>query len=108
DTIEPVSHEPAAAHTPTMIPQARAFGRTVRPDAPTEDRVLLVVDIQNDFCPNGALAVPGGDEVVPVINKLSRRVAHVILTQDWHCEDHLSFASSHPGKKALERVSLPY
>ena len=53
----------------------------------------------------GARPSPGGDEVVPIINKLSRRFAHVILTQDWHCEDHLSFASSHPGKKPLERVA---
>ena len=73
-----------------------------------ENRVLLVVDVQNDFCPGGAPAVPGGDEVVPVVNRLSRQFAHVILTQDWHCAGHLSFASSHPGKKPLDRVSLPY
>ena len=70
--------------------------------------MLLVVDIQNDFCPDGALAVPEGDQVVPIINKLTRRFAHVILTQDWHCEDHLSFASSHPGKHPLERIELSY
>jgi nicotinamidase/pyrazinamidase len=75
---------------------------------PSEDRVLLVVDIQNDFCPAGALAVPEGDEIVKIINKLSRRFAHVILTQDWHCEDHLSFASSHPGRKPLEQIELSY
>jgi len=92
----------------TTIPQVKVAGTTVKPATPTENRVLIVVDIQNDFCPDGALAVPGGDEVVPVINKLSRRFAHVILTQDWHCEDHLSFASSHPGKKHLETVILPY
>lgn len=73
-----------------------------------ENRVLLVVDVQNDFCPHGALAVPEGDQVVPVINQLSRRFAHVILTQDWHCKDHLSFASSHPGMKPLERIELAY
>ena len=103
----------AAASTPTMglsepdpaaIPRLKATGQAM----PTENRVLLVVDIQNDFCPGGALAVPGGDEAVPVINKLSRRFAHVILTQDWHCEDHLSFASSHPGKRPLDRVELCY
>jgi nicotinamidase/pyrazinamidase len=93
---------------PTVIPRLTAAGQTVRPAAPTENRVLLVVDVQNDFCPNGALAVTDGDEVAPVINKLSRRFAHVILTQDWHCEDHLSFASSHPGKKPLDRVELFY
>ncbi len=97
-----------ATPNPTVIPRLRAGGRGVSPAVPTENRVLLVVDIQNDFCPNGALAVGGGDEVVPVINKLSRRFAHVILTQDWHCEDHLSFASSHPGKIPLDRVELSY
>lgn len=75
---------------------------------PPENRVLLVVDIQNDFCPGGALAVPDGDQMVPVINRLSRRFAHVILTQDWHCDDHLSFASSHPGKQPLDSVELSY
>jgi nicotinamidase/pyrazinamidase len=54
------------------------------------------------------LAVPGGDLVVPRINKLAKKFAHVILTQDWHNEDHLSFASSHPGKKAMERIDMPY
>lgn len=91
-----------------MIPRLKATGKTVRPARPAENRVLLAVDIQNDFCPNGALAVPGGDEVVPIVNKLSRQFTHVILTQDWHCRDHLSFASAHPGKKPLERVELPY
>jgi nicotinamidase-related amidase len=81
---------------------------SVRPATPTENRVLLVVDVQNDFCPKGALAVPGGDQVVPVVNKLMRRFAHVILTQDWHSADHLSFASSHPGKQPYDRVQLPY
>jgi len=71
-------------------------------------QLLLVVDVQNDFCPGGALPAPGGDEVVPIINDLSRRFAHVALTQDWHVADHLSFASSHPGTKPLERVALPY
>ncbi|MCE9561516.1 MAG: isochorismatase family protein [Planctomycetes bacterium] len=111
DTEEHVHQDIGAAYSPTMqtvIPKLKAVGQLVRPAVPSENRVLLVVDIQNDFCPNGALAVPGGDEVVPIINKLSRRFAHVILTQDWHCEDHLSFASSHPGKKPLERVELPY
>jgi nicotinamidase/pyrazinamidase len=108
DTEEYVTAAIAAASGQTAIPQLRVAGRVPHPASPTENRVLLVVDIQNDFCPNGALAVPGGDEVVPVINKLSRRFAHVILTQDWHCPDHLSFASSHPGKKPLDRVQLSY
>lgn len=92
----------------TVIPELKVFGRTLRPARPSEDRVLLVVDIQRDFCPNGALGVPNGDEVVPIVNKLSRRFAHVVMTQDWHCEDHLSFASSHPGNKPLDRIELPY
>ncbi len=71
-----------------------------------DDRVLLVTDLQNDFCPGGPLAVPGGDEVVPVINRVARQFAHVILTQDWHTPDHLSFASSHPGRRPLERIEL--
>jgi nicotinamidase/pyrazinamidase len=76
--------------------------------APTENRVLLVVDIQNDFCPDGALGIPEADIVVPIINDLAKRYPHVILTQDWHCVDHLSFASSHPGKNVLDRVELSY
>jgi nicotinamidase/pyrazinamidase len=75
---------------------------------PTEDAVLLIVDVQNDFCPGGALAVPHGDDVVPVINRLARRFAHVALTQDWHPARHLSFASSHPGKQPYESVTLDY
>ncbi len=96
------------ASTTSVIPTAKVLGRVLRPAAPSENRVLLVVDVQNDFCPQGALAVPEGDQIVPIINKLSRRFAHVILTQDWHCEDHLSFASSHPGTRPLERVELSY
>lgn len=92
----------------TLIPAVRTAGRVLRPATPAENRVLLVVDVQNDFCPGGALAVPGGHEVVPRINKLARKFAHVILTQDWHNEDHLSFASSHPGRKAMDRIELPY
>jgi nicotinamidase/pyrazinamidase len=75
----------------------------------TDERdVLLVVDVQNDFMPLGALAVPRGDEIVPVVNALARRFANVVLTQDWHPPRHISFASSHPGRKPFERVRLPY
>jgi nicotinamidase/pyrazinamidase len=70
--------------------------------------VLLVVDIQNDFCPGGSLAVPQGDEVVPVINRLTSRFEHVVLTQDWHPDGHLSFASAHPGKAPYDIVDLAY
>lgn len=70
--------------------------------------VLIVVDIQNDFCPGGALSVPRGDEVVPIINRLAARFRHVVLTQDWHPPGHISFASRHPGKKPLDTVAAPY
>lgn len=73
-----------------------------------ESDVLLVVDIQNDFCPEGALAVPNGDEVVPVVNRLARKFRHVVLTQDWHPSDHQSFASHHPGRKPFELIDVAY
>jgi nicotinamidase/pyrazinamidase len=69
---------------------------------------LIVVDVQNDFCPGGALAVPKGDEVVPLINRLAARFDNVVLTQDWHPRGHASFASSHPGRKPFETIDLPY
>jgi len=70
--------------------------------------VLVVVDVQNDFCPGGALAVPEGDAVVPLINRLAGRFAHVLLTQDWHPPGHASFASSHPGRAPFETIELSY
>ena len=68
--------------------------------------VLIVVDVQNDFLPGGALAVPKGEEVIPVINRLSRRFENVILTQDWHPAGHVSFASTHAGRKPFETIEL--
>jgi nicotinamidase/pyrazinamidase len=70
--------------------------------------VLLVVDVQNDFCPGGALAVPQGDAIVPVVNRLAQGFEHVVLTQDWHPPGHLSFASSHPGKKPFDVIDVAY
>jgi nicotinamidase/pyrazinamidase len=70
--------------------------------------VLLLVDVQNDFCPGGSLAVPGGDEVVPLINSLAVKFAHVVMTQDWHPRGHLSFASSHSGKQVFQTIELSY
>ena len=70
--------------------------------------VLIVVDVQNDFCPGGALAVPGGDEVVPLINRLAEKFRNVVLTQDWHPRGHSSFASTHPGKKPFETIAASY
>ncbi|KAA8606487.1 nicotinamidase [Salipiger aestuarii] len=69
---------------------------------------LIVIDVQNDFCPGGALAVAGGDEVVEPINALMGAFDAVILTQDWHPAGHSSFASQHPGKVPLDRVDMPY
>jgi nicotinamidase/pyrazinamidase len=73
-----------------------------------ENEALIVIDVQNDFCPGGALAVAGGDEIVPLVNERMRQFAHVILTQDWHPAGHWSFASEHPGKSAFETVDMPY
>ncbi|HEV2000736.1 MAG TPA: nicotinamidase, partial [Xanthobacteraceae bacterium] len=73
-----------------------------------EGDVLLAVDIQNDFCPGGSFAVPRGDEVVQVVNRLGERFAHVVLTQDWHPRGHQSFASSHPGRKPFDTITLAY
>jgi nicotinamidase/pyrazinamidase len=70
--------------------------------------VLVVVDVQNDFCPGGSLPVPHGDEVVPIINKLGERFPHVLLTQDWHPPDHRSFASAHPGRQPFQSIELSY
>jgi nicotinamidase/pyrazinamidase len=67
--------------------------------------VLLVIDVQNDFCDGGALAVPGGQRVVPVINRIAGLFQHLILSQDWHPRDHHSFASQHPGKVPYESIS---
>jgi len=70
--------------------------------------VLRVIDVQNDFCPGGALAVPDGDSVVPVINRIAAAFAQVVLTQDWHPPGHQSFASSHPGRQPFETIEAAY
>ena len=69
-------------------------------------RTLIIIDVQNDFIPGGALAVPGGDEIVPLINRLQPKFDLVIATQDWHPEGHASFASSHLGKEQFESIKL--
>ena len=69
---------------------------------------LVIVDVQNDFCPGGELAVPHGEEVVPLVNRLGSRFQHVVLTQDWHPPDHRSFASAHPGRQPFETVAFAY
>ena len=69
---------------------------------------LIVVDVQNDFCSGGSLAVPGGEDVVPVINALGKRFANIVMTQDWHPAGHSSFATSHPGRTPFEVIQMPY
>ncbi|WP_227269013.1 bifunctional nicotinamidase/pyrazinamidase [Roseobacter weihaiensis] len=71
-------------------------------------QALIVIDVQKDFCPGGALAVPEGDAIVPGINNLMAKADAVILTQDWHPAEHSSFASSHAGKSPYDRVEMPY
>ena len=69
---------------------------------------LLVIDVQNDFCTGGALAVPDGDAIVPLINRLAAKFATVVITHDWHPANHISFAANHPGRQPFETTSLPY
>jgi len=86
-------------------------GREVKLAAPYaigDSDVLVVVDIQNDFCPAGALAVPRGDEVVPIVNRLGQNFRNVVLTQDWHPAGHSSFASAHPGRAPYDTIAMPY
>jgi nicotinamidase/pyrazinamidase len=70
--------------------------------------VLLVIDVQNDFCPGGALAVPRGDEVIAPIHRIAPHFQHIVLTQDWHPSNHFSFAASHPGKQPYDSIELSY
>ena len=74
----------------------------------TPQSVLLVIDVQNDFCPGGALAVSGGDQVIAPILQIAPRFDHNVLTQDWHSANHTSFASAHPGKQPFESIDMPY
>lgn len=74
---------------------------------PSED-LLLVIDVQNDFCPGGSLAVGDGDAVVPIVNRIAQQFDHVALTQDWHPVGHSSFASSHAGAAPFETIAMPY
>jgi nicotinamidase/pyrazinamidase len=76
--------------------------------AVSERDVLIVTDPQRDFCPGGALAVSRGDEIMPVINRMARQFAHVIVTQDWHPPRHASFASAHPGRQPFDTIELDY
>ena len=79
----------------------------------TPHDALLVIDLQNDFCPalngiGGALAVPGAHDILPTVNALAARFEHVLLTQDWHPAGHISFASTHPGQQPFQQITAPY
>ncbi len=96
----------AAARVDAAGSTGAALAQTkIRPDARS---VLIVVDVQNCFMPEGSLGVPHGDEVVPVINRLARLFRNVVLTQDWHHPQHVSFASQHDDKKPFDQIALPY
>jgi nicotinamidase/pyrazinamidase len=88
----------------SLIPAALAQGKI----KPGPDSALVVVDVQNCFLPGGSLAVKAGDEIIPVINRIAKSFQNVVLTQDWHTPGHVSFASSHEGKKPFESIKLPY
>ena len=75
---------------------------------PGDTDVLAVIDVQNCFVPGGTLPVPEGDKIIPIINRIAPAFRHVVITQDWHTPGHISFASSHPGKKPFDTVTLPY
>jgi len=89
----------------TLSSPALAQAKKLRPGARS---ALIVVDVQNCFTPGGSLAVAKGDEIVPLINRLAKSFENVVLTQDWHTAGHISFASSHKGKKPFESTKLPY
>jgi len=74
----------------------------------TDNDVLVIIDVQNDFCPGGALPVSRGDEVVPAINRYASLFRHVVMTQDWHPPGHLSFASAHPGYTPYQQITVAY
>jgi nicotinamidase/pyrazinamidase len=86
-------------------PRTAMAADKIKPDASS---VLIIVDVQNCFLPGGSLAVKDGDQVIPVINKIAKSFANVVMTQDWHTPHHVSFASSHPGKKPFDVIKLAY
>jgi nicotinamidase/pyrazinamidase len=92
----------------TLAGLAPRAGHAAGKIAIDDSSVLLVIDVQNCFLPGGSLAVKDGDKVVPVINRLAKGFANVVMTQDWHTAGHVSFASSHPGKKPFETIDLKY
>lgn len=106
ETLQLMAAGAAAATGAAATTEARAQGAaTIKP---AQDDVFIVVDVQYDFLPGGALAVKDGDQVIQPINALARRFAHVVFTQDWHTPGHISFASAHAGKKPFETTKLDY
>jgi len=91
-----------------MRPYARLTTGEEVAEMPSKNTALIVVDVQNDFCPGGALAVGGGHEIVPKINDLIARFDHVVLTQDWHPAGHSSFASSHEGQSPFATIEVSH
>ena len=94
----------AAAGSVTVLRDVLAAGKI----KPTDADALLVIDVQNCFIPGGSLAVKEGDLIVPLINRIAKSFSNVVLTQDWHTADHVSFASQHSGKKPFETIKLDY
>ncbi len=94
----------AAASSFTVLRDVLAAGKI----KPTDADALLVIDVQNCFIPGGSLAVKEGDLIVPLINRIAKSFSNVVLTQDWHTADHVSFASQHSGKKPFETIKLDY
>ena len=95
----------AAAGLAALAPVRVLAADKITPDAQS---ALVVVDVQNCFLPGGSLAVKDGEKVIPVINRLAKAFPNVVMTQDWHTPGHISFASSHPGKKPFDVILLPY
>jgi nicotinamidase/pyrazinamidase len=95
----------AAAAALGLVPSPAPAQRRI---APVDGDVLVVVDVQNGFLPGGTLPVPEGDRIIPIINRLAPAFRNVVLTQDWHTPGHISFASSHPGKKPFDTAQLAY
>ncbi len=103
ETLQLIS---AAAAATAFVPSTA--GAQTASITPAAGDVFIVVDVQYDFLPGGALAVPKGDEVIAPINALAKRFQHVVMTQDWHTKAHVSFASRHAGKKPFEQTKLEY
>jgi nicotinamidase/pyrazinamidase len=106
--MNPAPHDDLARASPGPdLPAEDAMQHSAIPIDPAAD-LLLAVDLQPDFMPGGALPVPEGDAVVPLINRLLSRFSQAVATQDWHPPGHASFASNHPGRQAFDTVSMPY